>query len=156
MALLLFFSSQYVRPGVLRGGWMPCEDKHILDMFAKGFMWKEIAEFLPGRRCDSIRDRYVNHLDPSLKKTPWTREEDEILFKAQLSIGNKWSEIRKSLPGRAVNSIKNRFHNNKKKWNRNQMTGAARGAARAPKRIRGDDLGSTTNPRQSSDHVITI
>ena len=143
---------------------MPSEDKHILDMFAKGYMWKDIAEFLPGRRTDSIRDRYVNHLDPSLKKTPWTQEEDEILFKAQLSIGNKWSEIRKSLPGRSVNSIKNRFHNNKKKWlkewNRDQMTGAARGAARPPKRFRGDDLEYTTNPGpdlvESLDHVITI
>lgn len=152
--------TNYVQPGVLRGGWMPSEDKFILDKFAEGLMWKEIAEYLPGRRSDSVRDRYVNHLDPSLKKSPWTQEEDEILFKAQLSIGNKWSEIRKSLPGRSVNSVKNRFHNNKKKWlkewNSNQMTGAAR----PPKRIRGDDQESTTNPLphlvESLDPVITI
>ena len=139
---------------------MPTEDDQIKKMFAEGWMWKDIAEYLPGRRPESIRDRYYTHLDPTLKKSPWTREEDEILFKNQLRIGNKWSEISKLLPGRSVNSIKNRFHNNKKKWlkvlNNNQMIGAARPS----KKVRSDDLESTTNPNpelvESAEYVITI
>jgi hypothetical protein len=82
-------------------------------MVSQGYIWKDIASRLPGRLSDSIRERYVNHLDPTLKKTPWTKEEDNILFENQRKLGNKWSVISKSLPGRSVNSIKNRYYNKK-------------------------------------------
>ena len=62
---------------------------------------------------ESVRERYVNFLDPRLKKTPWTKKEDDILFENQRLLGNKWTEIRKLLPGRSENSIKNRYHNRK-------------------------------------------
>jgi myb proto-oncogene protein len=76
-------------------------------------MWKDIAPRLPGRVGESVRGRYVNHLDPSLKKSKWTKKEDDVLFENQRKLGNKWSEIRKLLPGRSDNSIKNRYHNRK-------------------------------------------
>ena len=82
-------------------------------MVLEGFPWRDIAHQLPGRVGDSIRERYVNFLDPRLKKTPWTKEEDDILFQYQRIVGNKWSEIRKCIPGRSENSIKNRYHNRK-------------------------------------------
>jgi hypothetical protein len=82
-------------------------------MAGRGCQWAVIANRLPGRRGEAVRDRYVNVLDPSLIKTPWTDREDEILFHNQSLIGNKWSEIGKLLPGRSENSIKNRFHNRK-------------------------------------------
>jgi hypothetical protein len=80
-------------------------------MVAGGSKWAEIAKRLPGRLGEAIRDRYVNVLDPSMKKTPWTAEEDAILFKHQKMFGNKWVKIGKFLPGRPENSIKNRYYN---------------------------------------------
>mmetsp|Transcript_3312 Transcript_3312/g.5099 ORF Transcript_3312/g.5099 Transcript_3312/m.5099 type:complete len:259 (+) Transcript_3312:22-798(+) len=59
-----------------------------------------------GRQC---RERWINHLNPGLKKGSWTREEDITILQTQLEIGNKWSEIAKLLPGRNENSVKNRF-----------------------------------------------
>ena len=82
-------------------------------MVSQKAAWKDIASQLPGRIGESVRERYVNHLDPSLKKSKWTKEEDEILFQNQRILGNKWSKIRKFLPGRSDNAIKNRYHNGK-------------------------------------------
>lgn len=105
--------NNHLKPGIKRGRWLDHEDTIILFMVEQGKKWAEIASRLPGRIGENVRERYVNVLDPSLKKGPWTKDEDAILFEAHGRLGNKWSIIRKSLPGRAENSIKNRYHNRK-------------------------------------------
>ena len=100
-------------PGVIRGNWKPHEDQIIVHMVAQGRKWSDIAYKLPGRIGENIRERYVNVLDPRLIKTPWTEREDRILFEMHGRLGNKWSEIRKAIPGRSENNIKNRYHNRK-------------------------------------------
>ena len=59
-----------------------------------------------GKQC---RERWYNHLDPTLRKGNWTREEDLFLLEKQLELGNRWSEIARLLLGRNENSVKNRF-----------------------------------------------
>jgi hypothetical protein len=49
-------------------------------------------------------------LNPEIKKDPFIIEEDILLLETRLSLGNKWSEIRKRLPGRTENNVKNRFN----------------------------------------------
>jgi hypothetical protein len=106
----------HLKPGILRGNWQRHEDETILHMTAQGKKWAEIAARLPGRISENVRERFVNVLDPRLKKTPWTDEEDRILFENQRVLGNRWSEIRKLIPGRSENSIKNRYHNRKNSY----------------------------------------
>jgi len=60
-----------------------------------------------GKQC---RERYINHLDPDMKKTAWTVEEDDVIRELFPELGTKWSQYMVSLPGRSDNAIKNRYH----------------------------------------------
>lgn len=60
-----------------------------------------------GKQC---RERYMNHLDPSIKKSAWTRDEDNLIRTMHEKLGSQWSQYVPFLPGRADNAIKNRYH----------------------------------------------
>ena len=60
-----------------------------------------------GKQC---RERWVNFLNPEIKKDPFSLEEDIYLLQRRLEIGNKWAEIIKQMPGRTENNVKNRFN----------------------------------------------
>lgn len=42
--------------------------------------WSDVAKKMPGREGKQCRERWHNHLSPSIKKTPWTPTEQWILF----------------------------------------------------------------------------
>ena len=43
-----------------------------------------------------------NHLNPDIRKTPWTEEEDRIILEKHEILGNQWAKIAEYLPGRCV------------------------------------------------------
>jgi Myb-like DNA-binding domain len=59
----------------------------------------QICAHMPGRVGKQCRERYLNHLDPSLKKTPWTDAEDELLMQLHSKLNNAWAEIARQIPG---------------------------------------------------------
>lgn len=96
--------------------WSEDEDDMVQKLIKRvGKNWKLISEMLSTKTGKQIRERYINKLDPSIKKQPWTKEEDMMLIKCIKEFGSKWSEISKSLPGRPENMIKNRFYSYIKK-----------------------------------------
>ena len=52
----------------------------------------------------------MNFLNPEIKKDPFSLVEDILILERRLSIGNKWSEIIREMPGRTENNVKNRFN----------------------------------------------
>lgn len=62
--------------------------------------WSLIASKLEGRLGKQCRERWYNHLDPEIKKEPWTDEEDRLVIELHAKLGNRWAEIAKHLDGR--------------------------------------------------------
>ena len=77
--------------------------------------WNKIASCFNGFLPKHLEERYVNKLDPNLKKTKFTQEEDNLIVSNYMKVGNNWQEIAKGFPGRNANMIKNRFYSVLKK-----------------------------------------
>lgn len=77
--------------------------------------WNYIATFLGGRNGKQCRERYLNHLDPSINKETWSVQEDDVIYQSQLKFKNQWSKMSKLLPGRTANAVKNRWNSTLKR-----------------------------------------
>lgn len=115
-SLQCFSRYKRIRPGIIKGSWKKEEDIQIIDLVTQhGKAWSKISKTLGTRNGKQIRDRYINVLDPEIKKGKFTEEEDNVLVQLYHQHGPKWATIAKYYQNRTADMVKNRFHSSIKK-----------------------------------------
>ncbi len=76
---------------------------------------------IKGRCGKQCRERWVNILNPQVKKGNWSVEEQERIFQNLSLHYTSWSAMSKILPGRTENSIKNYFYSSVRRLKSNPL-----------------------------------
>lgn len=106
--------------------WTAYEDRQLLravKLHSTGgnINWNKIRGYFINRDRKSICRRYLNVLNPNIKKGSFSREEDCVLLAAVEEYGENFACIPMSLfPNRSRSQVKNRWHNTIKYQNVHQ------------------------------------
>ena len=92
-----------------RTRWTKEEERLLIQLVkrAGARRWNQIAAVLKTKTAKQCRDHYANCLDPEIKNSLWTVEEEQILLMKYQEYGSHWAGIKKFLPGRTTSMIKN-------------------------------------------------
>jgi hypothetical protein len=95
-----------------KGNWTEQEDLLLLQWVEVHGpnKWTECARRIEGRCGKQCRERWMNTLDPRVKRGNWKEHEQMEIFSQMQKNWSSWATISKHLPGRTENAIKNYFY----------------------------------------------
>ncbi|KAG8952792.1 hypothetical protein FRC04_003717 [Tulasnella sp. 424] len=96
-------------PSIRRAKWTKSEDDNLAKAVAElGPKWSKVKQFVPGRTGAQCRERWVNQVDPSIKRTDFTEEEDAQLIELKAK-GLDWPAVAAEIGGRTDNQCWRRW-----------------------------------------------
>jgi len=95
--------------------WKRLDDIKIIELVEiYNFDWPKIASIM-NKPENIIKKRFEKRLDPKLKFSKFTAEEDDLIINLYKIYGSTWNFISKFFPNRSSIMIKNRFYSTLKK-----------------------------------------
>eukprot|EP00981_Chlorochromonas_danica_P012326 scaffold4837_cov163-Ochromonas_danica.AAC.7 len=107
-----------LRPDIKSGAWSAEEDAKLLELVKQygESSWTKIASHMDGRIADSCSQKWRLHLDPSVDRSEWKAEEDEIIKKVimedmdQKYVRSEWQSLLALLPTkRSDDALRNHY-----------------------------------------------
>ena len=111
-----------------KGNWTSEEDRILMEWIRNHGpnKWTECSKNIRGRCGKQCRERWVNILNPGVKKGNWTIDEQRLIFHNLKRFLTSWSLMAKELDGRTENSIKNYFYSSVRRLKSNSIIGYLR------------------------------
>ena len=95
-----------------RSKFTPEEDKKLIELAEKypnnEQDWVFISSKMPKRSIRQCRERWKNYLDPSLDRSEWTPQQDELLMEKVDELGPSWNAIGRFFE-RSGSAVRNRY-----------------------------------------------
>jgi len=90
--------------------WHRKDDIRLIELVETyGQNWEMIANHIGDRSQRDVESRYKDKLDPNVKNTKFTEEEDTLVKKLYEEFGNDWFHIARYFKNRNAKMIKKRF-----------------------------------------------
>lgn len=110
-----FYRFRKINPEITKSKWTADEDELLLNLHKTyGNNWSKIAKLMRTRGPKQIRDRFINNLDPKIKRGNFSISEDLKILKLKSMYGNRWSLISKHFSDRSPDIIKSRYYSSVK------------------------------------------
>ncbi|KAI8974443.1 hypothetical protein BDB01DRAFT_853846 [Pilobolus umbonatus] len=91
----------HLDPSVRKGKWTDWELELLLRRtIIYGQQWSKVAEGIPGRLPEQCQTIWINQLDPSLNKEPWSKEETRLYWERMCIYSGNYTKVAEGLPGR--------------------------------------------------------
>lgn len=74
-----------------------------------GLRWADIARHMDGRTDQQCMGRWRRHLDPRVRREPWSTKEDRSLAELRVRHGANWSAIAKEMRDRTAQQCRARW-----------------------------------------------
>jgi len=87
------------------------EDEQLVRLRnAEGLSWKAIANRMPSRSVESLKNRFLNFRAVKPLAIRFITEEDENLVFLREHVGLPWKPIAERMPGRTLRPLREHYH----------------------------------------------